>query len=46
VLPTLGGTFPNATSVDLGLPFFYGRNVYEVFEGHSTAAGTGPYVAF
>jgi hypothetical protein len=45
-LPTLGGTFSNATSVDLGLPFFFGRNVYEVFEGQSTAAGTGPYVAF
>jgi hypothetical protein len=45
-LPTLGGTFSNATSVDLGLPFFFGRNVYEVFEGHSTAAGAGPYVAF
>jgi hypothetical protein len=44
--PTLGGTFATNTSVDLGLPFFYGRNVYEVFEGHSSSAGTGPYVAF
>jgi hypothetical protein len=46
VLPTIGGTFSNSTTVDLGLPFFYGRNVYEVFEGHSSSAGAGPYVAF
>jgi hypothetical protein len=44
--PTLGGTFPNATSVDLGLPFFYGRKVYEAFEGHSSSLGAGPYFAF
>jgi len=45
--PALGGTFSsNATTVDLGLPFFYGRNVYEAFEGKSTSAGAGPYVAF
>jgi len=46
VFPTIGGTFPDTTTVDLGLPFFYGRNVYEVFEGHSSSAGAGPYVAF
>jgi len=45
-LPTLGGTFSNETTIDLGLPFFYGRNVYEVFEGHSSSQGAGPYVAF
>jgi hypothetical protein len=44
--PTAGGTFANATSVDLGLPFFYGRNVYEVFEGHASSDGSGPYFAF
>jgi hypothetical protein len=47
VFPTLGGIFgSNPTTVDLGLPFFFGRNVYEAFEGKSTSAGTGPYVSF
>jgi len=47
--PTLGGSFPMSQTqdtVDLGLPFFYGRTVYEAFEGKSTTAGTGPYVSF
>jgi hypothetical protein len=45
--PTLAGTFSTSqTTVDLGLPFFYGRKVYEAFEGASTSAGAGPYVAF
>lgn len=45
--PTLAGTFPSSQStVDLGLPFFFGRNVYEAFEGKSTKAGAGPYVSF
>jgi hypothetical protein len=30
----------------MGLPFFFGRNVYEAFEGKSSSAGAGPYVAF
>jgi hypothetical protein len=30
----------------LGLPFFYGRNVYEAFENKSTSQGSGPYYAF
>lgn len=49
VFPTLGGTFPPnqiQNPVDLGLPFFYGRNVYVAFEGKSTTAGSGPYVSF
>ena len=46
VFPTVGGTFSTSTTVDLGLPFFYGRNVYEAFENKSTSKGSGPYVAF
>ena len=43
----LGGEFSSsATTFDWGLPFFYGRNVYNAIENHSTTAGTGPYVAF
>jgi hypothetical protein len=55
---TNGTAFPNlagsagsglgAETFDWGLPFFFGRPVYVVFEG-KTAAGassTGPYVAF
>jgi hypothetical protein len=31
---------------DLGLPFFYGRNVFVAIEGQNTSGGTGPFVAF
>jgi hypothetical protein len=37
---------PNAGTVDFGLPFFFGRNVYTAIEGKSTPAGTGPYTAY
>jgi len=44
---TLGGQFSTSTTTfDWGLPFFYGRNVYNAIENHTTTAGTGPYVAF
>jgi hypothetical protein len=46
VFPSLGGGFPTGTTVDLGLPFFFGRNVYEAFENKSTSKGSGPYYAF
>lgn len=36
----------NSNTFDFGLPFFYGLNVFTAFEGKSTPAGTGPYVAF
>ncbi|WP_322060832.1 DUF3443 family protein [Paraburkholderia sp. J63] len=40
------GTFI-AQTVDLGLPFFYGRRIYYGLEGMSSGAGaTGPYVAY
>ncbi len=31
---------------DWGLPFFFGRNVYIVFEGKVSTVASGPYVAF
>jgi hypothetical protein len=37
---TLGNAF------DWGLPFFYGRRVFVVFEGSSGTAGNGPYWAY
>ncbi len=46
VFPTLGGSYPTASTADLGLPFFFGRNVYEAFENKSTSKGSGPYYAF
>jgi len=30
----------------LGLPFFFGRNVFTAIEGAATPGGTGPHVAF
>ncbi|GAC1415723.1 MAG: DUF3443 domain-containing protein [Burkholderiaceae bacterium] len=46
VLPTLGGSAFGAQTVDLGLPFFFGRSVYTAIEGMSTPGGPGPFVAF
>jgi hypothetical protein len=31
---------------DLGMPFFFGHNVFTAFETKSTPGGTGPYFAF
>jgi uncharacterized protein DUF3443 len=39
---TLFGT----TGFDLGLPFFFGHNVYTAIVGKSTPGGTGPYTAY
>ncbi len=48
--PMLSGPFPPTPSdpepFDWGLPFFYGRTVVTAIEVHTTAVGTGPYVAF
>jgi hypothetical protein len=40
----LGG--PNSGSVDLGLPFFFGRQVAVGIESQTSSAGTGPYWAY
>ncbi len=42
----LAGTNGDASGFDWGLPFFFGRNVYTVIEGKSTAGGVGPYAAY
>ena len=33
-------------AMGLGLPFFFGRNVFVAFVGANTPAGPGPYIAF
>ncbi|MBA5639672.1 DUF3443 family protein [Duganella sp. LX20W] len=49
---SIGGTVDNRSSVsisngfDWGLPFFFGRRVFVVFEGSSATAGNGPYWAY
>jgi hypothetical protein len=45
-LPTLGGTFADASSFDWGLPFFYGRRVFMGIEGASLGLEKGPFYAF
>lgn len=43
----LGGTNPDPMGFDLGLPFFYGQNVYTAFETATNAGGhPGPYFAY
>jgi len=44
VLGGLAG--PNPGSIDWGLPFFYGRNVFTAIESQSTPSGLGPYYAY
>ncbi len=52
VIPNLGGQIPSSgsgtTSIqfDLGLPFFYGRNVFTGMEGHTAGGYTGPFYGF
>jgi hypothetical protein len=41
---TFGSTA--ASTVDLGLPFFYGQNVYTAIDGVNADGMTGPYFAF
>lgn len=45
VFNDLGGTL-DSTSFDWGLPFFFGRYVYTVIEGHSAGTTPGPFYAF
>ena len=42
----LGGPISDAQGFDLGLPFYFGRNVFTAIENRSTPGGTGPYFAF
>lgn len=42
----IGGPNTDPAGVGLGLPFFFGRNVFTAIEGAVTPAGAGPYVAF
>ena len=42
----LGGTNSNAMGFDLGLPFFYGHNVFTAIENANTPGGIGPYFAY
>lgn len=44
VFNSLGG--PNPGTFDWGLPFFFGRNVFNAIDGKSTPAGAGPYWAY
>ena len=51
VLPNIGGPLqassqPNAVQFDLGMPYFFGRNVFTAIENQPTPAGNGPYFAF
>jgi Protein of unknown function (DUF3443) len=52
VIPNIGGSIPSsvsgATSIqfDLGLPFFYGRNVFTGMEGHTAGGYAGPFYGF
>jgi len=42
----VGGTNPDAMGFDLGLPFFYGHNVFTAIENSNTPGGMGPYFAY
>lgn len=44
VFNSLGG--PNPGTFDWGLPFFFGRNVFNAIQGKSTPAGPGPFWAY
>jgi hypothetical protein len=44
--PTLAGTIGDASIMDLGLPFFYGRRVFVGIDGLTSPMGAGPLFAF
>jgi len=42
----LGGTNSDPMGFDLGLPFYYGHNVFVAIENANTPGGMGPYFAY
>jgi len=42
----IGGTNPDTKGFDLGLPFFYGHNVFTAIEGNSISGSMGPFFAY
>ncbi len=46
VLPTLSGTMGDTSTVDWGLPFFYGRRVFIGLEGMTPSLAAGAFYAF
>ena len=46
VFPGLGGPIGDTMGFDLGLPFFYGHNVFTAIENANTPGGIGPYFAY
>jgi hypothetical protein len=42
----VGGPAVGPSSVDFGLPFFFGRDVYVVIEGRPSRFGVGPLLAY
>jgi Protein of unknown function (DUF3443) len=41
----VGAPNADAEGFDLGLPFFYGRNIFVVIEGKTVSSSTGPFFA-
>lgn len=52
VMPNVAGPLnipagtPNPIQFDLGMPYFFGRNIFTAIENAATPAGTGPYFAY
>lgn len=42
----IGGPSAGPNTFDWGLPFFFGRKVFMTFEGQTSSAGAGPFVAY